>query len=73
MIDNRRIRTLIGPLKLVRLFHLESIGKQFLKIISNFADPINTGKHSEQEFVRETSFDDNSDAVVFVVVESGCC
>jgi len=36
-----RIRTLIGPLKLVRLFHLEPIGKQFLKIISNFADPIN--------------------------------
>ena len=34
-----RILTLIGPLKLIRFFQIESIGKQFLKIISNFADP----------------------------------
>jgi hypothetical protein len=36
-----RILTLIGPLKLIRLFHIESIGRQFLKIISNFTDPTN--------------------------------
>ncbi len=36
-----RILTLIGPLKLIRLFHIESIGRQFLKIISNFTDPKN--------------------------------
>jgi hypothetical protein len=36
-----RILTLIGPLKLIRLFPIESIGRQFLKIISNFNDPIN--------------------------------
>lgn len=34
-----RILTLIGPLKLIRFFPLDSLGKQFLKIISNFADP----------------------------------
>jgi hypothetical protein len=34
-----RILTLIGPLKLIRFFQIDSIGKQFLKIISNFADP----------------------------------
>lgn len=34
-----RISTLIGPLKLVRFFQIDSVGKQFLKIISNFADP----------------------------------
>jgi hypothetical protein len=36
-----RILTLIGPLKLIRLFHIESIGRQFLKIITNFTDPTN--------------------------------
>ncbi|CAF0998393.1 unnamed protein product [Adineta steineri] len=36
-----RILTLIGPLKLIRLFSIETIGKQFLKIISNFNDPSN--------------------------------
>jgi hypothetical protein len=36
-----RILTLIGPLKLIRLFQIEPIGKQFLKIISNFTDPSN--------------------------------
>ena len=36
-----RITRLIGPLKLIRLFPIQSIGKQFLKIISNFNDPIN--------------------------------
>ncbi|UJR15467.1 hypothetical protein I4U23_002410 [Adineta vaga] len=36
-----RILTLIGPLKLIRLFQIETIGKQFLKIITNFTDPAN--------------------------------
>jgi hypothetical protein len=36
-----RILTLIGPLKLIRLFHIESLGRQFLKIISNYTDPTN--------------------------------
>ena len=36
-----RILTLIGPLRLTRLFHLESIGRQFLKIISNYTDTTN--------------------------------
>ncbi|CAF1648760.1 unnamed protein product, partial [Adineta ricciae] len=36
-----RILTLIGPLKLIRLFQIELIGRQFLKIISNFTDPAN--------------------------------
>ena len=35
-----RISTLIGPLKLIRLFHIEPIGRQFLKIISSFNDPV---------------------------------
>ena len=36
-----RILTLIGPLKLIRFFQIDSLGKQFLKIISNFAEPAN--------------------------------
>ncbi|CAF2500567.1 unnamed protein product [Rotaria sp. Silwood2] len=36
-----RILTLIGPLKLICLFHIEPIGRQFLKIISSFNDPSN--------------------------------
>lgn len=36
-----RIVTLIGPLKLIRLFPIEPVGRQFLKIISGFADPAN--------------------------------
>ncbi|CAF1466125.1 unnamed protein product [Rotaria magnacalcarata] len=36
-----KILTLIGPLKLISLFHIEPIGKKFLKIISSYADPNN--------------------------------
>ncbi len=36
-----RILTLIGSLKLIRLFHIQSIGRQFLKIISNYTEPTN--------------------------------
>ncbi|CAF0878443.1 unnamed protein product [Rotaria sordida] len=36
-----KILTLIGPLKLIYLFHIEPIGRQFLKTISNFNDPTN--------------------------------
>ncbi len=39
--QNKTILKLIGPLKLVCLFHIELIGKKFLNIISSFNDPKN--------------------------------
>lgn len=36
-----RIVTMIGPLQLIRLFHLEPISRSFLKIIAKFTDPSN--------------------------------
>jgi hypothetical protein len=37
--QTRRILKLIGPLKFISLFQIQSIGEKFLKIISSYVDP----------------------------------
>ncbi|CAF3814602.1 unnamed protein product [Rotaria sp. Silwood1] len=39
--QNKTILKLIGPLKLITFFHIQSIGNKFLNIISSFNDPKN--------------------------------
>jgi hypothetical protein len=39
--QNKRIVKLIGPLKLISIFHIQLIGERFLNIISSFNDPKN--------------------------------
>ncbi|CAF3844687.1 unnamed protein product [Rotaria sordida] len=39
--QNKTILKLIGPLKLITFFHIQTIGEKFLNIISSFNDPKN--------------------------------